>query len=255
MTLNTDNEVAPTSNLMNSDDLRTSVRDVTAENRAKGYFNEASTYIPDNVANNNPDIVSRNGSRVHAGGDYQPNDILMIGNMEVTYEMAQSLGLIQGSEFSSPQEDFRAGAEQTPEAEPVDDRPAEAILLDDQLKLAFGEDSGKVLDVLGNDIVMNGELSERGLSFLNSEMGMTPQRFQETYSEMQDVGGQVMQQFLENGDGLEMERIDFLVDLAETGTLDQQATVRNIWFKAATGQLTRDQAVEAFDSLWEPYDG
>ncbi len=72
---------------------------------------------------------------------------------------------------------------------------------------------------------------------------------------MQEVGGQVMSQYLETGDGLGIDRIEFLVDLAEAGTRNQQATVRNIWFKAATGQLTREQAIEAFDHLWGPYDG
>ena len=49
------------------------------------------------------------------------------------------------------------------------------------------------------------------------------------------------------------ERIGFLVDLAENGTREQQAIVRNVWFKAATGQLSQDSVIDAFNYLYEPY--
>ncbi len=244
---------AMNANISDSNELVATARDVTAEARAKGYFNTASAHIPDAKANNNSDIVKRNGMRVHAGGEYQPTDLLMIDGMEVTYEMAQSLGFISGSEFTSPQADFAADSENTPEPEAVDSRPLETRVLQDQFKVAFGENSEAALNTIGQDIANNGQLSEQGLAFLNEKMGVSEQSYQKTYSEMQEVGGQVMSQYLETGDGLGMDRIDFLVGLAEEGTRDQQATVRNIWFKAAIGQLTREQAIEAFDHLWEPY--
>ncbi len=231
------------------------MRDVTAEERAKGHFKEASTHIPDHAFNNNLDVVIRNGFRVHAGGEHRPNDIVMINGVEMEYEMAQSIGAISDGQFTSPQEAFTQDAESFSEGKPVDDRPAEAVLLSEQFELAFGENGEAALNTIGKDIVMNGELSEHGLTFLQEKMGVSAQRYQEAYSEMQEVGGQVMSQYLETGDGRGMERIEFLDDLAEAGTRDQQATARNVWFKAATGQLTREQAIEAFDHLWGPYDG
>lgn len=258
MTIETINETnaVPGSNLSNSNELTTSVRDLNAESRAKGHYHEASTFIPDKEFNNNLDVVIRDGSRVHSGGQYRPNDIVMINGTTMEYEMAQSLGLLTGNQFTTPQESRQeTSAENSAEPEATDDRPLETRVLQDQFELAFGENSEAVLNTLGQDIVMNGELSEHGINFLHEKMGVSEQRCQETYSEMQEVGGQVLSQYLETGDGLSLDRIEFLVDLAETGTKDQQATVRNIWFKAATGQLSRDQAIEAFDHLWGPYDG
>ncbi len=243
----------PNSNLRNSDEFIATTRDVTAEARAKGHFKEGSTHIPDHEFNNNLDVVVRDGVRVHSGGEHRPNDRVMINGVEMEYEMAQSIGAITGGQFTSPQEAFVQDAESVSGNEPVDDRPAEAILLSDQFKLAFGENSEAALNTLGRDIVTHGELSEQGLNMLQEKMGVSEQRYHEAYSEMQEVGGQVMSQYLETGDGLGMDRIEFLVDLADNGTRDQKAIVRNVWFKAATGQLTREQAVEAFDHLWEPY--
>lgn len=125
--------------------------------------------------------------------------------------------------------------------------------LSDRFELAFGENGEHALNLIGQDIVENGDLSEAGFAFLNEKMGVSEARYHEAYSEMQEVGGRVMSQYLEVGDGLGGERLGFLVDLAETGTREQQEIVRNVWFKAATGKLTREAAIEAFDHLWEPY--
>ncbi|WP_170545258.1 hypothetical protein [Ruegeria arenilitoris] len=248
-----DNAAVPNSNLGNSGELRATARDVTAEARAKGHFNTASAHIPTAEANNNPDIVARDGMRIYAGGDYQPTDLLVIDGMEVTYEMAQSLGLIKGSDFTSPQEIFTQDAEVVSGNEPVDDRPAEAILLGDQLTIAFGDQAADVLQVVGNDIAQNGEISEHGLDFFQRHMNMSPQQAKETVDELEGVGNRVLQDFLNNGDGYEIDRVAFLANLAETGTRDQKETVRNVWFKAATGQITREAAIEAFNRLVEPY--
>lgn len=253
MTLNTDNAVAPNSNLMNSDDLTTSVRDVTAENRAKGHFNEVSTYIEDHEFNNNLNVVIRDGSRVHSGGELRPNDLVMVNGMTMEYETAQAIGAITDGQVSTPQDDFYRDAENFHEAEIVDDRPAEMVLLNDQLTLAFGEQAEDVLQVVGEDIARHGEISEHGLDYFQRNMHLSPQQARETISEMEAVGNRALQGYLNSGDGYELDRVAFLADLAETGTRAQRQTVRDIWFKAATGKITRDEAVDAFNGLVEPY--
>jgi len=249
------NAVTYQSNLADDNEFRATGRSETAEDVAKGHLKFATTYITDEVANNNPDVVKRQGSRVHAGGDYQPTDIIMINGMEVTYEIAQSLGLIQGSEFTSPQEVFQADAENTREAEPEDTRPDNTKLFEAQIELAFGEQAQEVVQLLTDDIVANGELSEHGIAFLQNRMGMSESAARQNFADMQETGGQVLANYLEVGDGLGMERINFLVDLAESGTVEQKAIVRNIWFQAATGKLTRKDAADAFDYLRNPYEG
>lgn len=249
------NAVAPTSSLAPDNDLRFTTRDIQAEKVAEGRFTRATPYISDDDANNNPNVVTRDGSRQHVGqGDHRPDDLLRIGGMEITYETAVSLGLIQGDALASPQDVFAADSENAPEPTPRDTRPEEAQLLEAQIELAMGDAAPAVLDTFARDIVTNGELSEAGLEFAQSKLGMNPQAVEQIFSEMQEAGSQVMADFLEIGDGLGMERIGFLVDRVEHGTRQEQEIVRGLWVKAATGKLTREDAAQAFDRLYKPYE-
>lgn len=247
------NVVAPQSNLHSEGDRIEGI-DRQAEKEAKGYFQSVSSYIPDEEANNNIDVVKRDGSRVHAGGDHQPNDILLIDGMEVTYSMAQQLGLIEGGNFTSAQEEFYSDAENCQqEPEPQDTRPERARLLEMQLDMASQGRSQQVMDTVQNDIVHLGDFSEQTLDFAQRELSMSEESVRTMYKEMQSAGSNAMADFLEVGDGRGRDRIEFLVDLANNGTRDQRATVRNLWFLAATGRLTQAQADDAFDTLYQPY--
>lgn len=246
--------VSHNSNNTEDNELRFTSRDVDAEAIAKGHLQKVSTYIPDEEANNNISIVKRHGSRVHAGGEYQPDDILMIDGTEVTYEIAQSLGLIKGSDFVSPKDAFARDAENFETTTPEDTRPEAAQLLEAQIEVAAGDKAPAVMDTFANDIVANGSISEEGLQYAQEHLGMSPQSVASIYEDMQDAGGQVLSDFLETGDGLGVDRINFLVDLSEHGTREQKAIVRNVWIKAATGKLTREGAAEAFDHLYKPYE-
>ena len=82
---------------------------------------------------------------------------------------------------------------------------------------------------------------------------MNEQAVRSIYAEMQEAGGEVMSDFMEVGDGLGADRMEFLVDRAEYGTRQEQEIVRSLWVKAATGKLTRAAAAQAFDRLYKPY--
>ena len=127
-------------------------RNLDAEEIAQGHYAKATTYIEDSLANNNPDVVTRDGSRMYAGGDYMPDDVLMINGMEVSYEIAQSLGLIEGNTYRSPQEIFQADSEDHQAAIPEDNRHEATKLLEAQLQFALGDNAGAALDTLGADI-------------------------------------------------------------------------------------------------------
>ncbi|PWE30608.1 hypothetical protein DDZ14_15105 [Maritimibacter sp. 55A14] len=244
-------------NLTEDNQMGFSYRDITAEERAKGHFSTATTYIDDAEANNNPSVVTRDGSRQHVpNGDYQPSDLLMIDGMEVTYEMATSLGLVKGDTFSTPEDVFRAGAEnQDDHGEPEDTRPEAARLLSDQLQLALGADAAPAaLETFGMDIVENGEIGEAGFQFAADKLGMPEKAVREIYSDMQETGSQIMSDFMETGDGFGANRMAFLVEKAESGNQKEQAIIRNLWFMAATGKLSRTDAAEAFDYLYKPYE-
>ena len=243
------------SNLQATDELKATSRDLTAEKRDKGYFNQASTHISAEEANNNPDIVIRDGSRIHAGDNHHPSDVVRIGDTEMTRDIAEALGLMKDGKVTSPQEDFQRDFENTPETQEEDTRHPETILLHDQVELAFGENAPDTIKLVGDDIVENGEISEDGLNFLQNEMHMSEQSAKDMYSRLQEVGGQTLHHHLEIGDGQGSERLDFLIDLAEHGTQKQQAIVRNLWVQAATGALSKEDAAEAFDYLYEPYVG
>jgi hypothetical protein len=116
------------------------------------------------------------------------------------------------------------------------------------------DDTPAVMDTFTKDIVTFGDLSDEGFAFAQSKLGMNEQAVRSIYSEMQEVGGSVLSDFLEVGDGLGADRIDFLVDRAEYGTRQEQEIVRSLWVKAATGKLTREAAAKAFDKLYQPYE-
>lgn len=105
----------------------------------------------------------------------------------------------------------------------------------------------------GKDIVENGEIGEAGYRFAQEKLGMSEQSVQDIYADMQEAGAQVMADFMEVGDGFGFDRIDFLVEKAESGTQREQAIIRNLWFMAATGKLSRQDAADAFDHLYKPY--
>jgi hypothetical protein len=63
----------------------------------------------------------------------------------------------------------------------------------------------------------------------------------------------VLADFMEVGDGLGTDRLDFLIDLAEGGIRQEQEIVRSLWIKAARAMLSRAEATRAFDPLYQPY--
>lgn len=65
------NAVAPTSNLAPDNNLRFTARDIQAEKVADGRYSHATPYLSDDEANNNPNIVIRDGSRQHVSGGYR----------------------------------------------------------------------------------------------------------------------------------------------------------------------------------------
>lgn len=248
------NTVSYTSNLAQDNELRGTGRDVQGEKVAAGRYNKVTSYIGDDEANNNPNVIVRDGSRQHVSGGYQPGDIVRVGGMDMEYDMAVSLGLIQGDTVTSPQERFAADSENNPNEAPTDTRPLAAQLLEAQIELVMGDATPAVMDTFTKDIVSFGELSEEGFAFAQSKLGMNEQAVRSIYTEMQEVGGDVLSDFLEVGDGLGAERIGFLVDRAEYGTRQEQEIVRSLWVKAATGKLTRAAAAQALDKLYKPYD-
>ena len=248
------NVAAPISNLQPDNELGFSARNIDSEKEASGRFVKATTYIDDDTANNNSRIIIREGTREYiANDDYRPDDILRIGGMEVTYEVAASLGLIDGRTLMSPSDDFLSDAENAAQVEQQDTRPQAAQLLEAQLEVALGDHAGHMLDNFGDDIAANGELSAEGLRFAQERLGMSEQSVQAIVEDMREVGDGVMSDFLEVGDGLGNERLAFLAEKVETGTAKERATIRHLWFRAATGKLTRAEAADAFDYLYNPY--
>ncbi|MEQ8902260.1 MAG: hypothetical protein RID11_16625 [Roseovarius sp.] len=250
----------PTHNLTTDNELGFSARDVHSEKIANGYYHTADNYIPDEQIDNNPEVVIRDGSRQHANGEYQPGDLVVIGGMEIAYEDAASLGLLKGETLNTPADNFMSDAENTraelQQAQQQDTRPEAAQLLEAQLEVAVGEgNADAALATFQNDIVYNGEIGEEGFAFAQEKLGMSEQSVAALYEDMRDTGDQVMAQYMETGDGLGAERIEFLADKAFNGNQKEQAIVRNLWFMAATGKLSAKDAAEAFDFLYAPYEG
>ncbi|GGE46815.1 hypothetical protein [Actibacterium pelagium] len=253
------NVVAPKSNLSETNELRATARDLTAEARAKGHFNTASTFIEDGVANNNPNVVRRDGSRQHVTGGYRPTDLIMIDGMEIQYEIAQSLGMVQGGSTSAQQNDFvplqvsfqpNAEAAEVPVEGPLEG-PA---LLSAQIDLATDGQSESVLESFTNDVVELDDISEENMAFAAEKLGMNEKHVIEQYNDLVDIGGQNVLSALETGDGLGSDRVAFLVDLYENGTLAEQKQVRQLWAGAALGKLNKVDLQRRFDQIVSPYE-
>lgn len=116
------NTVSYTANLAPDNELRATGRDVQAEKVADGRYSKVSTYINDDEANNNPNVIVRDGSRQHVSGGYRPDDIVRVGGMDMQYETAVSLGFIQGDTVTTPQEHFTSDSENNPNEAPADPR-------------------------------------------------------------------------------------------------------------------------------------
>lgn len=255
---NGNNVSAPTQNLTEANELGVSTRNLDAEKGESGRYSKATTHIPDDQLNNNPSIVIRDGSRQHSNGNYQSGDLVVIDGMEISYEDAAAFGLIQGETLSTPSEVFQAdseNAQDTQDQTTQDDRPEAAKLLEMQFEVALGDNAGSALETFQNDIVTNGDISEAGIAFAQEKLGMSEQSVQALYGEMQVAGSEVMADYMETGDGLGTERLEFLVDKAHNGTNEEQAIIRNLWFMSATGKLSRSEAADAFDHLYAPYAG
>lgn len=247
----------PNDNLSTNNELGFSARDYHADKIANGYYQTASSYVSDQQIDNNPEVIIRDGSRQHANGEYKPGDLVVIGGMEIAYEDAASLGLLKGETLSTPADNFMSNAENTRaelQQAQQDQRPEAAQLLEAQLEVAVGKgNADAALATFQNDIVYNGEIGEEAFAFAQSKLGMSEQSVTQLYNDMRDTGDQVMAQYMETGDGLGAERVEFLADKAFNGNQKEQAIVRNLWFMAATGKLSAKDAAEAFDFLYAPY--
>lgn len=237
-------------------ELRPAYRDIDAEKREAGYL---ATYSPitEREAVNNPGIVRREGMHQHAAGGYRPDDIVNIGGMQMSYDMAVSAGLMvdqgqPGGNPSSPVVSFESDAEVALEPEPT--ALSGSDLLNAQLQLAVGDKAPEVLSTFGEDIVENGEISEAGLEYAQRHLSMSPEQVATLYEDMRGTASNTMVDLLEVGDSRGLERVEFLVDLAENGNRKEQAIVRNLWFLAATGKLKAKDAAQAFDYLYSLYE-
>jgi hypothetical protein len=250
------NTVAPNSNLAEDNELRATHYDGNADKIAKGHYHKHVNWHSDEEMAANQDIVQRNGSRMYANGDYQSGDIINIGGMEIEYEMAVSQGLLRSTspeQEASPQAVFESDAENTQ----GDDEPTNlegADLLVAQLDLATKGNGEKVVEVFSRDAVENGEISEAGLAYAQSELGMNPQVVQEQFTAMQEHGGDVIYNALEIGDEMGEVRMGFLMDRYQHGSPSEQKAVRQLWAGAAFGKLTADQIIDAFDDIVSPYE-
>lgn len=250
--------VTPTSNLAHTGD-RIAGRDVQAEKVAQGRFQSATTFIDDETANNNFDIVSRDGSRIHVGGEYQDGDVVLLDGMEVLYEDARAMGYVNADGgLASPEE---VQESQDADQDESDSIPAEHRtpsnpefdLLKDQIGVGLKGDPSEVIDLFSADIAQNGELSEAGLDYVQRNLGMNDQVVANIVDDMTDAGGETIHGFLNVGDGMEDDRIEFLVDVHENGPASDSQIVRKLWIDAATGKLSQAKAIEVFDSIYERY--
>ncbi len=250
----TGNVVKQDSALAENNDLQFTARDLTAEKVAKGQRNKATTFIADDVANNNPDVIIRDGSRQYIDGDYQPTDLVLIDGMEIQYETAVSAGLIKGDSFTSAADEFYADAENQNIVEVAEDTRSEELkLVEGQLEIALGDKAGEAMGLFSNDVVVNGEISEAGLEYAKRNLGMDAASVQEIVSDLTDAGGVTLQSYLDTGDGREVDRINFLVDLSTNGSNREQSIIRQLWVDAAMGNLSQAEAIQRFDDIAKDY--
>ncbi|WP_425051160.1 hypothetical protein [Psychromarinibacter sp. S121] len=252
---NGDYVAMPHDNLAPDNEMGFTARDYANEKAAKGHFTKHTNWISDSEMQSNPNAVIHNGSRVYSDGTYQPGDLIMIDGMEVGCETAVSLGLIasDGEPHSSPHADFMADAENAQEAT---DGPLEgADLLRAQLDMASGGNSDAVLNTFASDIVTNGTISDDGMRYAAKELGMGEKSVEERFSAMQRFGGERLMEALDAGDGLGLERVNFLVERHQNGHPDEQRLVRQMWTAAALGKLSQDELQGYFTQLHKPYEG
>lgn len=241
-------------NLVADNEMRSTSRDATEERAQQGYYSKHTNWISDEEMEANPNAVIRNGSRIHIDGNHQPGDVVLVEGMEVEYATAVSLGPIEnpGERIVSPHDDFAADSENTDE---TDDGPLTgAELLSAQLDMATDGRGDEALDVFATDIVINGEISEKGIEFAARQLGMNEQVVQEQFEAMQMLGGENLEDALEVGDGLGADRVQFLVDRAEHGSPAEQQLVRQIWTAAALGKMSKGELQRHFDKVYKPYE-
>lgn len=248
------NSVNPESNLTERE-MGASSRNVDAERIQEGTFGSASTHVPDHVMNNNPDMVQRDGARIHAGGEFQDNDLIRIDGVEMQYSMARDLGMVADASQSNdltPQEQFQADAET--HEEPQDQTLQGVDLIKAQVDLATDGAGDQVLDLVAQDVVVNGAISEEGLAYAKNTLGMDEKTVTAQIDEMTDLGGAGLSRILETGDGSGAERIEFLVDRYEHGSPKEAQAVAALWASVALGRLTDAQVISQFDKLAAPYE-
>lgn len=73
-------------------------------------------------------------------------------------------------------------------------------------------------------------------------------------SELQDHGTKTLCDLLSGNGGLGEDRVDYLASLAYSGVAEHRSIVRNLWFLAATGKLSRKDAVDAYAYLVKHYE-
>ncbi|HCQ67248.1 MAG TPA: hypothetical protein DIU07_19820, partial [Rhodobacteraceae bacterium] len=136
----------------------------------------------------------------------------------------------------------------------AEDGVSTPVTLKAQLDIATDGNGDAVLETFAADIITNGEISEAGLEYAQSQLNMNPDSVQEQFTSMQEHGGNVIYDVLETGDDTGEVRMDFLMDRYENGHPQEQEAIRSLWMGAALGRMDRAQIVKAFDKIAAPYD-
>ncbi|GGL55769.1 hypothetical protein [Wenxinia marina] len=243
----------PTSNIVSDNEMVSSARNVTGEKAERGHFKTGSIAISDDEANDNPNVVKRNGFRMATDGDYQPGDVVMYNGLELTVEQARQFGVMgfvpDQTHDHGTGEDISGETESGPETTLHPD----AELLGDQVRLRFGDRAPQVMDVFVRDLTENGEMSEAGLAFAKNELGFPPEYVRDTVRRLEAVGTETLKGFLKAGDNLGEQRMQFLAGIATHGGISEKQAVRRLWTDAALGRINRKQAADAYAKLVNRY--
>ena len=233
-----------TSNLSSS-------RDHHVEKIINGHYQEAKSGLTEAEAHADRSVVIRDGSYVKAGV-FQPTDIVTVNGMQMPYEAAVGHGFIDANDPNVTPEVRPQEAPESPSEQPT--AVSDLNLFNMQVEAAMGDNTDSVMSTFESDIITNGELSDEGLQFAQNNLGMNPEVIDKMYTDITVAGSQVLGGFLEVGDGLGAERLEWAADKAWNGTQAEQRTLRKMWIDAAKGKLTQESATHIFDELYSEYE-